>query len=116
MIESLWPLCLVFPDSTVHLAPGYPVYFSDDQARRVLERAGRKVRVLNDDHAPRELMEGKPVRWKSDSGHGGPAIVHIIDYARGGRWLLVWHEGNPRWVHETRVVKREDDIPNETDV
>ena len=105
LIESLRPLCLVFPDSTVHLAPGYPVYFSDDQARRVLEKAGGKVRVLNYDYAPTELREGKPVRWKSDSGYCGSAMVHIVDYASKGRWLLVWNEGDPQWIHETRVVK-----------
>jgi hypothetical protein len=108
LIESLRPLCIVFGDCAVHLAPGYPVYFSEEQAWKVIEKASGKVRVLNDPgHAfPGELIEGEPVIWKSGEGLCGPAIVHIISCTEEGRWMLVWHEGRLRWIHESKVIQR----------
>lgn len=107
LIEGLKPLCIVFPDSAVHLVPGYPVYFSDEQARRVLRKAGGKVRVLIDPGhaAPGELIEGERVMWKSGEGLCGPAIVHVVDCTRGGRWVLVWHEDHPQWIHESNIIQ-----------
>ena len=108
LIESLRPLCIVFHGRTVHLVPGYPVYFSDEQAWKVLEKASGKVRVLNDPNhtAPTELIEGKSIMWKSDDGFSGPAIVHAIDCTNGGRWVLVWYDDHPRWIHESNVIHR----------
>lgn len=108
LIEGLRPLCIVFPDRAVHLVPGYPVYFSDEQAWKVLEKAGGKVRVLIDPgHAVLwELIEGEAVMWRSGEGCCGPAIVHVVDCTRRGRWVLVWHEEHPQWIHESNIIQR----------
>lgn len=82
------------------------MYFSDEQAWRVLEKAGGKVRVLNDHAASGELIEGKPIMWKSGEGFCGPAIVHVIANSKEGRWVLVWHEEHPRWIHESNVIQQ----------
>ena len=108
LIEGLRPLCIVFSDSVVHLVPGYPVSFSDEQARKVLEKAGRRVRVLNDpgQAALVELIEGTLVMWASGEKFWGPAIVHIIDCTKDGRWILVGDEDHLRWIHESKVIQR----------
>ena len=108
LIEGLKPLCIVFADCAVHLAPGYPVYFSDEQARKVLEKAGGKVRVLSDPgHAATgKLSEGKSVKWRLAKGICGPAMVQIIDCTKDGRWVLVWHEDYALWIHESNVIQQ----------
>lgn len=104
-IESLKPLRIVFADCAVHLAPGYPVYFSEEQACRVLEKAAGKVRVLMDGYCTRDLIEGESVRWRSGEGLCGPAIVHLTTCTVEGIWMLVLHEERPRWIHESKIIQ-----------
>lgn len=62
IIEALKPLRVAFSDpgqAPIHLKPGYPVNLPDDQARRLLEKAPGKVRLIS------EAKPGDTVEWLS---------------------------------------------------
>jgi hypothetical protein len=59
-IESLRPLTVKRPSGDIQLIPGTPVEFSEDEGRRLLERAAGKVRAIGD-----RLEVGAIVEWDS---------------------------------------------------
>jgi hypothetical protein len=84
LVEALAPLAVRLPNGTItRLAPGIPVDFPDEQAKRLLDRAGGKVRAVG--LGPKSLA-GYVVTWDSPlfgllSGlvledHGRTVTVH----------------------------------------
>lgn len=59
-IEALRPLKIKRPAGDMLMTPGEPVDFPDDEGRRLLERAGGKVREIED-----SLQVGMVVEWDS---------------------------------------------------
>jgi hypothetical protein len=47
-IEALKPLTIKRPSGDIQLMPGTPVEFSEDEGRRLLDRASGKVRAIED--------------------------------------------------------------------
>jgi hypothetical protein len=101
LIEGLRPLCLVFDKRMIRLIPGYPVYFSYEEAQRILEKAGRKVRVVND---VKDLVEHQ-IMWKSEKGTCGPASIISVDACSTGTWMLVQYRRDWLWIHESKVMR-----------
>jgi hypothetical protein len=64
-IEALTPLKIKRPAGDMLLTPGEPVEFSDDEGRRLLERAGDKVRAIED-----PLHIGMLIEWESRLFYG----------------------------------------------
>src|SRR5215510_9521711 len=59
-IEALRPLKIKRPGGDMLLTPGEPVDFPDDEGQRLLERAGDKVRAIED-----LLQIGMVIEWDS---------------------------------------------------
>ncbi len=53
LIEAIQPLTILLPNGRLRLEPGHPVDFPEDRARRLLEKAPGKVRVV----APRPEIQ-----------------------------------------------------------
>ena len=64
-IEALTPLKIKRPAGDMLMTPGQPVEFPDDEGRRLLERAGGKVRAIED-----SLQVGMMVEWESRLFYG----------------------------------------------
>ena len=64
-IEALTPLKIKRPAGDLLLTPGEPVEFTDAEGRRLLERAGGKVRAIKD-----QLRVGMIVEWESRLFYG----------------------------------------------
>ena len=64
-IEALTPLKIKRPAGDMLLTPGEPVEFSDDEGRRLLERAEGKVRAIDD-----TLQTGMIIEWESRLFYG----------------------------------------------
>ncbi len=103
LIEGLRPLCLVLANRMIRLVPGYPVYFSDEEAQKILEKAGSKVRVFNK-HMDVKDSNDDLIMWKSDKGLCGPAFLIAVDSSNAGTWMLVQDGGDWLWIHESKVI------------
>jgi hypothetical protein len=90
--------------------PGQHMTLSQEKARRVLDRVGGKVRVLEGDASPIERQparpqpQAKPVYWLRQSLGAivGPATVEFVTQTEEGLtsqyWVAVVHEGLPLFV------------------
>ena len=85
LIEVSSPLTVKLPSGAVHLVPGQPVELSDEQATRLLAKAGHKVRVC----AP-TIQAGSQITWTRGDltvQHGTVDFVHVDDAET--RWAFV---------------------------
>jgi hypothetical protein len=67
LIEALTPIRIRLPDGERSLLPGQPVDLSEEHARRLLEKAGRKVRpVLSEKDATPLVYPCCPTDWLTE--------------------------------------------------
>jgi hypothetical protein len=102
-------------------APGQRMALSPEKAQRVIDRVGRKVRVVGPDlidamigtvvEAPLEFLrivnEGEDNETTQRVIGVGPWIVHdVVGVESGvltGRWLWLVHGPDQRWTHESKT-------------
>jgi hypothetical protein len=119
------PIKFRFSDGeVVRLAPGRPVELPEARARRVLESALGKVRVIplpNPVASPPpdepiilepadEAVRARPVFWEREGRILGPAMV--TDFGKVGHgeratfWVLVEYRGTVVWVRDIMLRSR----------
>lgn len=87
LIEALKPLRIRFKEREVHLQPGHPVTFTEEEGRKLLEKAPGKVRQLRS----AEIQPGSFITWQgADGKQRGPALVDFFyTDPDGSAWAFV---------------------------
>jgi hypothetical protein len=67
LIEALRPVVVHTREKTIYLTPGRPVNFSESDARRLLDRAPGKVRVVTSGVGAKSIRPGMWVVWQSSA-------------------------------------------------
>ena len=109
LIESLVVLRVKLPSGEVVLKPGCPVQFSEDEGRKLLEKAPGKVRAV----APAPIVlepaspTARPIYWERSGSIIGPATPEVLAKAGDGPtttfWVVALHEGAPTWINSTML-------------
>lgn len=105
LIESLVLLRVKLPSGEVLLRPGCPVQFSQDEGRRLLDKAPGKVRVAEPSPIVLEPASAtaRPIYWERSGSIIGPAITEFLAKAGEGPtttfWVVALHEGAPTWIN-----------------
>ncbi len=111
-VEATTPLRVRFAHGEIRLRPGHPVELSEEDGRKVLDKAGDRIRVVTAPTADIIIepasTTARPIYFEDASGHlCGPVIpeylgrVGIDDRARS--WVIVTHNGLIRWIHSDRL-------------
>ena len=94
LIEALERLEIRVPEGVIQLHPGSPVELTDEQARKLLDRAPGKVRVvIPPDTSP---LVGRVVLVESTAGDRTQTVVHVLGDRRDhfesmkDVWELFW--------------------------
>ena len=108
LIEALAPLRIRLPERELSLVPGQPVDLPDKHARRLLEKAGTKVRRIppNPDGpivVERTLPTARPIYWQDmDGTWHGPVTPEYLGRTGSGTgskfWVIVNYRGTIRWI------------------
>lgn len=108
LIEALAPLRLRLPERDLALRPGEPVELPDNQARRLMEKAGGKVRqVVRDAYGPLEMQAAsptaRPIYWESTDGtwHGPVKPEYLGRSGLGDSerfWVTVTYQDSILWI------------------
>src|SRR5262249_9692424 len=103
-IEALIPLRVRLNGRELLLDPGVQYQFSEDEARRLLERAKGKVRLVESDEAitlePAVKPDGSPlspIYWERATGIVGPAVPEFMVKVGEAFWIVAQFEGLPVW-------------------
>ncbi|SLM47398.1 protein of unknown function [Nitrospira japonica] len=106
LIETSLPLILLIPSGELRLKAGQFVDLPDEQAKRLIEKAAGKVRVVS---LSKPVMIQSPLRqprsvyWeRADGSIAGPAEPEILECVEVGSqesfWVVVQYEGVPVWI------------------
>ena len=110
LIEVSVPLTVRIPSGEVHLVPGQPVEFSEEEGLKLLAKAGSKVRLV----APSEPVtidpahpNARPVYWERNSGEiVGPAKPEFLAKVGASFWIVTTFEGGMVWVNADQLRSR----------
>ena len=84
-LEAMVPFTYRWPGGEVHLEPGTPIDLPDDRARRLLDKAPGKVRVI-----PPTYQPGSTIAWVRADGTRQIGTIDFI-YAEdtGTQWVFL---------------------------
>lgn len=114
-IEALRPLHIRRAAGDLHLRPGVPIDFPDDEAVKLLEKASGKVRAVPDAEVlvePATKPDGSPLRpvyWeRADGSIQGPATPEFFAKVGAGQedrnfWIIAAHHGEPVWIRSDKL-------------
>ena len=99
----------------VRFAPGQPVPLDDDRARRLLDRAPGKVKVVSstsDAVVDLAAPNARSVYWESTDGRilgpGQPEFLARVGAGDGATfWVIVTYRGAVRWIRSDRLRSRQ---------
>ena len=103
LIEASLPLTVRLPSGPIHLKPGQPVDLPDEQAKRLLEKAPNKVRMVQD--ASPLVRPGVTIEWQGADltmRQGLVDFLHVNAY--GTTWAFyslpdgIWGVVNTKYV------------------
>lgn len=110
MIEALQPLHIRRAAGDLHLLPGYPVELPDDEASKLLSKAGGKVRAIPEESLtvdPAMRPDGSPlssIYWETWDGRIlGPALPEYLARDRNIFWIVVTFSEQTRWINADRL-------------
>ena len=113
-LEALAPFTYRWPGGEIHLEPGRPVDLADDRARRLIQKAGDRVRVIESDPIVLEPASAtaRPIYWESMDGTWyGPAIPEYLERTGTGDheqfWVITTYQGAIRWIRADRLRSRQ---------
>lgn len=108
------PFVYRWPGGEVRLEPGKPVELTSERAEKLLARAYGRVRAV--EAAETVVIEpaannARQVFWEQADGRIlGPAVPEFLakvgDGPRATFWIVVTHDGQPRWVRSDRLRSR----------
>lgn len=119
LIEAIRrPLRYRWPGGEIRLVPGQPMDLPEDQARRVLLKAGDKVRVVEREDLviePALRPDGRPIRpvyWRGMDGrvHGPCSVSDMAMEGPPGRerfWLCVEEHGLSVWIRDVLLISQQ---------
>jgi hypothetical protein len=110
LIESSKPLTVRLRSGQVHLMPGQPIEFSEEDGLKLLVKAKGRVRLVPAEDITIEpaAPNARPVYWERVTGEiVGPARPEFL--AKVGRraseqfWVIVDNQGQPAWIRSDRL-------------
>lgn len=113
IIEALQPLHIRRATGDLHLRPGYPIELPDDEAARLLSKAGGKVRAILEKSVtidPAMKTDGSPlssIYWETGDGRIlGPAVPEYLARDRNTFWIVVTFRGRIWWINADRLQSK----------
>jgi len=97
-------------------APGQRISLPEDQAHRLIQQVGGKVRLVNmtvsDEVMDLALGAARPVYWERTGSIVGPAIPEFLAKVGNGPtaqfWVVVQYEGMLVWVNSNMLRSKRD--------
>lgn len=72
-----------WPGGEVRLEPGKPIDLPDERAKRLLQKAPGRLRVVH------PIVPGATITWLRHDGSTHTALIEYVHVDAGGTWLFV---------------------------